>query len=113
MIRGEIWWVDYGVPYGSEPGFLRPAVIMQSNNFNASKIHTTIAVPFTSNMIMADAPGNVYLGKDVTGLPKDSVALVSQVSVIDKSRLKEKIGILPSYEISQIEEGIELVMDLR
>lgn len=113
MTRGEIWWTDYGVPYGSEPGFRRPAVIIQDDDFNRSNIHTIIVVPFSSNLILADAPGNVYLEKDVTGLSKDSVALVSQVSVVDKSRLKEKIANLPISEIEEIEKGIKLILNLR
>lgn len=111
MTRGEVWWTDYGVPYGSEPGFRRPAVVMQNDDFNNSGIHTTIVVPFSSNMILAEAPGNVYLEKDITGLSKDSVALVSQVSVVDKSRLKEKITTLPFHELREIEKGIRLVLN--
>lgn len=70
-----------------------------------------IVVPFSSNMILAEAPGNVYLEKDITGLSKDSVALVSQVSVVDKSRLKEKITTLPFHELREIEKGIRLVLN--
>lgn len=39
MIRGDIWWVDFGEPLGSEPGWRRPAVIVQDNDFNNS--HST------------------------------------------------------------------------
>ena len=48
MIRGEVWCVDFGIPYGSEPGRRRPAVVIQSNSFNASNINTTIVIPLTT-----------------------------------------------------------------
>ena len=46
MIRGELWWADYGVPFGSEPGYTRPVIVVQNDYFNNSKINTTIVIPF-------------------------------------------------------------------
>ena len=77
MTRGEIWWADFGIPYGSETGFDRPILIIQSDSFNRSNINTTIIVPLTTNLRLADAPGNVFLDKEESGLPKDSVVNVS------------------------------------
>ena len=93
MIRGEIYWADYGIPYGSEPGFKRPVVIVQNDAFNIKELHTVLAVPLITNIILADAPGNVFIDKIDSGLPKDSVAVVSQTGVIDKARISEKVGI--------------------
>ena len=59
MRRGEIWWASLGEPQGSAPGFRRPVLIVQSNDFNASAIRTSICAAITSNMRLADAPGNV------------------------------------------------------
>ena len=87
MIRGEVWWVDFGIPYGSEPGRRRPAVVIQSNSFNASNINTTIVIPLTTNTLLADYPCNIFLSAEETGLPKDSVVLTPQLGVVDKSRL--------------------------
>ena len=79
MIRGAIWWAELPDPVASEPGYRRPVLIIQSNAFNRSRIHTVIAVVITANLRLADAPGNVRLAARESGLPKDSVANVSQI----------------------------------
>ena len=110
--RGEIWWANLPEPVGSEPGFRRPVLVIQSNDFNRSRIATVIALVITSNIKLAQAPGNVLLPSKVTGLSKDSVANVSQVITIDKSFLTENIATIPSYLLEQVENGIRLVMGL-
>ena len=110
--RGEIWWADLPEPTGSEPGFRRPVLIVQSDDFNRSRIATAIVVVITSNLKLTNAPGNVFLPQTTTGLPKDSVANASQVLTVDKNFLTEKIGDLPSYLLEQVETGLRLVMDL-
>jgi mRNA interferase MazF len=85
--RGEIWWVSLDEPRGSEPGYRRPVVIVQSDDFNRSRIQTVIAAVISSNLNLARAPGNVFLRARNTGLPKDSVANVSQLITVDKAFL--------------------------
>jgi len=110
--RGEIWWADLPEPTGSEPGYRRPVLVVQSDDFNRSRIATAIVVIITSNLKLTGAPGNVFLPQTVTGLSKDSVANISQVLTVDKSFLTEKIGDLPTYLLEQVETGLRLVMDL-
>jgi len=110
--RGEIWWADLPEPTGSEPGFRRPVLVFQSDDFNRSRIATAIVVVITSNLKLAEAPGNVLLPQKATGLSNDSAANIFQVLTVDKSFLTEKIGDLPNYLIEQIETGLRLVMDL-
>jgi len=99
MERGEVWWAHLPDPVASEPGFNRPVLVIQSNAFNRSHIRTIIAVVITSNLRLAEAPGNVLMSASDTGLPKDSVANVSQVITIDRSFLTEKCGKVPSHLI--------------
>jgi mRNA interferase MazF len=113
MIRGEIWWADLGVPLGSEPGFNRPVLIVQDDAFNKSRINTVIIIPLTTNMVLADAPGNVMLELEETKLAKDSVAIVSQIGVIDRTRLREKVSKLNKENIEQIEYGIKVVLGIK
>jgi len=108
--RGEIWWATLPEPVGSELGYRRPVLIIQSNDFNRSRISTVIAVVITSNTKLAEAPGNVFLPGNVTGLPKDSVANVSQVITIDKSFLTERVGSLSSEFLQRVETGLRLVL---
>jgi len=110
--RGEIWWADLPEPTGSEPGFRRPVLLIQSDDFNRSRIATAIVVVITSNLKLTGAPGNVFLPQKASGLPKDSVVNISQVLTVDKSFLTEKISDLPSYLLEQVEVGLRLVMGL-
>ncbi len=110
--RGEIWWASLGQPNGSEPGYRRPLVVVQSDEFNRSRIGTLIAVVITSNLRLAQAPGNVLLSAKSTGLNKNSVANVSQVITVDKSFLTEKAGKLTARQVESISDGLRLVMSL-
>ena len=110
--RGEIWWASLPEPSGSEPGFRRPLLIVSADSFNASRISTVVAVVITSNLRLADAPGNVRLPARGTGLSKPSVANVSQVVTVDKSFLTERVGRLAPKPLADVEEGIRLALSL-
>ena len=112
MDRGEIWWAELPDPTASEPGFRRPVVIVQGNAFNRSRIRTVIAVVLTSNLRLAEAPGNVLVPASDSGLPKDSVANVSQVITVDRAFLTERCGPLPAHLIRSIDDGLRLVLSL-
>ena len=112
MRRGEIWWAALGRSKGSEPGYRRPTVVLQTNEFNDSPIATVIVVAITSNLGLARAPGNVRCRKHEAGLSKPSVVNVSQVATIDKSRLLERIGMLTGGKLAEVEEGVRLVLGL-
>jgi mRNA interferase MazF len=108
--QGEVWWAELPVPGGSEPGYRRPVVIVQSDAFNRSRLRTTVCVVLTSNMRWADAPGNVRLPKRASGLPRDSVANVSQIVTLDRAVLHDRIGKLPSARLELILDGIEVLI---
>lgn len=110
--RGEFWWASLPEPSGSGPGFRRPLLVISANSFNESRISTVVAIVITSNLRLADAPGNVRLPMRGTGLPKPSVANVSQIVTVDKSLLTQRIGKLPPRLIGDIEEGVRLVLSL-
>ena len=110
--RGEVWWASLPEPAGSEPGYRRPVVIIQSNDFNESRIKTVIAVAITTNLRLAGAPGNVALSRKESGLRKDSVANVSQVVTIDKQLLTERERMLPPHLFQRVEAGLKLVLHL-
>ena len=112
MTRGEIWWVDFGVPFGREPGFQRPVLIIQDDAFNKSIINTVIIIPLTTNLLFKNAPGNIFIEKEESGLSKDSVLVVSQLSVIDKNRVIEYVNKATQKLIEKIESGIKLVLGI-
>jgi mRNA interferase MazF len=108
--QGEVWWADFPEPEGSEPGFRRPVIVVQGDKLNQSGIATVICVALTSQLKWANAFGNVLLLAKETGLPKDSVANVSQISTIDKSELTELAGKVAKRRIDAIMAGIGLVL---
>jgi mRNA interferase MazF len=110
VAQGDVWWADLGQPAGSEPGYRRPVVVVQSDSFNRSKIATVVCVPLTSNLSLAAAPGNVELAAAMTSLPKDAVANVSQIVALDKGALVERAGHIPAQKLELILNGIELVL---
>jgi Growth inhibitor len=108
--QGDVWWADLGEPAGSEPGFRRPVVVVQGDSFNRSRISTVVCVPLTSNVRWADAPGNVLLTSQMTGLPKDSVANVSQLVALDRSALTDHVNRLPEGKLELLLSGIDVVL---
>jgi mRNA interferase MazF len=112
MQRGEIWWATLRPPRGSEPGYRRPVLVVQGDEFNASKINTVVVITLTSNAAMQAAPGNVLLSKRSTRLPKASVANVSQIMTLDKSFLTERIATLDQSVMSEVDDGLRLVLNI-
>jgi mRNA interferase MazF len=108
--QGEIWWADLGEPAGSAPGFRRPVLVVQGDALNRSRIATVVCVPLTSNLRWANAPGNVALSEKDTGLPKESVANVSQVITLDKRALCDQVGKIPAAKLDLVFTGIDIVL---
>lgn len=110
--RGEIWWADLPEPRHSEPGYRRPVLVVQADPFNSSRIHTTIVAVITTNLDLAEAPGNILLPSRVSGLPRDSVVNVSQLLTLDRNFLTEHAGRLPLRMQRAVDEGLRLVLQL-
>ena len=108
--QGEVWWADLPAPSASGPGYRRPVVVIQGDPFNRSAIGTIVSVPLTSTLRWADAPGNVRLTARSTGLPRDSVANVSQIVTLDRSILTERVGKLARSKVDLILSGIDIVL---
>ena len=110
--RGEVWWADLDEPAGSAPGYRRPVLVIQSEAFNRSRIATVVAIILTSNLRLVDAPGNVLLSTRATGLPKQSVANVSQVVTLDRESLVERAGQVDAATMRHVDRGLRLVLSL-
>lgn len=108
--QAEIWWADMPAPTGSGPGFRHPVLIVQGDALNRSRVATVVCVPLTSNLKWADAPGNVFLGAETTGLPKDSVANVSQVVSLDKRLLTAQVGKISRTKLGTVLAGIDVML---
>jgi mRNA interferase MazF len=112
MKRGEVWWASLPAPAGSGPGYRRPVVVVQSNPFNQSRISTVIVAAITSNLALAEAPGNVRVGRAESGLAKASVVNVSQLVTLDRSQLTQRVRALPGDVVRAIDDGLRLSLSL-
>lgn len=110
--RGEIWWAELPEPAASEPGYRRPVAIVQSDDFNRSRIRTVVVVVLTTNLRLGAAPGNVLVTAGDTGLPRDSVVNVSQIVTLDKTFLTERVGELTDGVMLLVDDGIRMVLAL-
>ena len=110
IAQGDVWWANLPMPKGSAPGYRRPVVVVQGDALNRSRISTVVCVPLTSNVKWANAPGNLFLSQRASGLPKDSVANVSQVVTLDKQTLTERVGKLSKPKLDLVLSGIDVVL---
>ena len=108
--QGDVYWIDFEEPSGSEPGYRHPHVVVQNNLFNRSEIKTVVVCALTSILKRASAPGNILLDKNETNLHKDSVVNVSRIFTVDKSPLDEYVGTLSAKRVREILSGIQLVL---
>ena len=88
VAQGDLYWIDLGTPFGSEPGYRRPFVVIQNDFFNRSGIGTVLACALSTNLRLADAPGNVVVSSAETGLPPPRVVNVSQVATLTTARVR-------------------------
>ena len=110
--RGEIWWADLPEPTGSEPGIRRPILVVQADSFNISAIGTVVAAMITSNLRLAAASGNVLITPRQSGLKRESVVNVSQLIAVDKGNLTDCVRLLDSDAMTEVIEGVKLILDL-
>ena len=110
--RGQVWWAELGEPDGSEPGYNRPVLIVQSDAFNRSRVQTVIAVVLSTNARLVDAPGNVLLPAKATGLRKDSVVNVSQILTLNKEELQSIAGTIPKRIQDKVDAGLRWFLQL-
>jgi mRNA interferase MazF len=107
--QGDIYWTAFPMGTGSEPSGARPAIVVQGDFVNRSKLATTIVCPITSYLLREHAFGNVRLAKHEGGLPKPSIVMVAQVVTVDRSRLLKRLGNVSPSRVAEIIAGINLI----
>ena len=108
--QGDVVWADLPAPTGSGPGFRRPVLVVQGDPINRSAISTVICIPLTSQLRWADAPGNMMITAKRSGLPRDSVANVSQIVALDRALLSEPAGHVSPGIVERILSGLDVVL---
>ena len=104
--RGDVFWLEGDDSRGPAPSYAHPHVVVQDDVFNHSRIATVVVCALTSNLHRANEPGNVLLDVGEGNLPEQSVVVVSQISSVDKARLRERIGSLSGERVEQILAGL-------
>jgi mRNA interferase MazF len=112
IARGEIWWADLGSPRGSAPALRRPVLIVSDDRYNNSRLQTVTVVVLTSTARLAALPGNVAVAVALAGLDKDSVVNVTQVATLDRVALEERVGALPIWVMTQVDDGLRRALAL-
>jgi mRNA interferase MazF len=110
LIQGEIVWADLGEPRGSETGYHRPVLVIQSDAINRSRIATVICIPLTSNLRLARMPGNLLLKASETGLDRDCVANVSLIAAIDRDMIDERVGTVSEKRVQAVFVGLDILL---
>lgn len=110
--RGQVWWVDFVEPKGSRPGYRHPALVLQRDEVNTSRIGTVVVCVLTSNRALANAPGNTLLPRRVTGLPRDSVANASQIATVNKEDLDTLAGTVAPRLLDKVDDGLRWFLGL-
>ena len=110
--RGDVWWASLPEPRGSEPGYRRPVLVVQADAFNDSRISTVLVATLSTNLRLAEAPGNLRLPRRCAGLPRECVVNVSQLLTLDRRFLAARVGALPAATMEAVDEGLRLVLSL-
>ena len=104
VVRGGVYWIDLDKR--------RPCVVVSSDDVLGVEVWQTHVVPLTSNVDRAGIAGNVLLRTEVTGLPKDSVAVPLGLELVDRALLSEQSGRLPRVLLDDIDDGLRVVLGL-
>ena len=101
--KGSIYWVDFSSDGNPGTNILRPALVIQNDILNSSKLNTVSLLAITSILKFGELPGNVILEKGEANLPQSGVINVTQIRTVKKSCLREMIGSLTKERLDQVE----------
>lgn len=107
---GHLYVADLNPRFGTEPGKVRPVVVVQTDALNRSH-PSTIICPLTTKVAGFANPLRVALPKGVSGLDRPSDILVDQIKAIDNRRLRRSLGPLPDPHLSELRQKLLLILD--
>jgi mRNA interferase MazF len=108
--QGEIWLADLAEPVGSQAGFMRPVLIVQCDEVNASRISTFLAIPMTGSLHRQMMPTNLLMTARETGLDRDSVAQPTLLQAVDFGQLIKPLGRVNKALMAKIFARLDMVL---
>jgi mRNA interferase MazF len=106
MKRGEVWWVEFDPAIGSEIAKRRPAIIVSNDSANRN-LSRVVVIPLTSST------AKIYPGEALVKIDKQtSKAMADQIMAADKSRLKDKLGVVSKLDLEMVEDAIRVHLGL-
>ena len=109
--QGDVVWVNLPGARGSAPAGRRPALVLQHDRFNRTRINTTVIVAITSNLKYGALPGNMRLRRGEGGLPRPSVINVTQIATVDRGDVESVAGHLSQSRLAELWAGVRLVLE--
>ena len=107
----DIWTADLNPQIGTEPGKIRPVLIVQTDLLNS--LHpSTIICPITTNVVKESDILRVHIKKGISNMQKASDLMIDQIRAIDNKRFVQKIGELPAGLRKIVNENLKIVLDL-
>ncbi len=107
----DIWTADLNPQIGTEPGKVRPVLIVQTDLLNS--LHpSTIICPITTNIVKESDILRVHLKKGISNMQKPSDLMIDQIRAIDNKRFVQKIGELPNDIRKTVVENLKIILDL-
>ena len=103
MKRGEVWWASLPAPLGK-----RPVVLLSRDEAYAVRNAVTVA---EVTRTIRGIPVEVPLGLE-DGLPKKCAANLDTIITIRKELLIERISLLRSEKIAEIQKALKFALDL-
>jgi mRNA interferase MazF len=107
----EIWVADLNPAKGTEPGKIKPVIIVQTDLLN--KHHPSLIIcPLTTNVQLDSEILRVHLKRGCCGLNEACDIMVDQTRAIDHKRLVKKLGVAPNEVIVTLKENLKIIFDL-
>ena len=112
MKKFEIWLANLDPAYGTEPGKIRPVIVVQANALNSTNHPSTLILPITSKLKPGAFPLRIRIGKSETKLIEESDIVIDQIRAIDNKRLVTKIDELPIQYHDMIDKALKYVLEI-
>ncbi len=107
----DMWISDLEPARGTEPGKVRPVLVLQTDLLN-NEHPSTVICPITTNVEKESEILRVHVKKGTAGLKFDSDIMIDQIRAIDNRRLINKSGVLPKELRLTVQENIRIILDL-